>query len=225
MNNILKKIQMLIRKGLFFIFVGFICITACGCGSGEISLYEDMEAVSSNQSTETGDEDDSETVDSDDSETANLDISSEKVGKIKVYVCGAVRSPGVYELDADARINDALEVAGGFAENADIDIVNLADVAADGQKIYFPVEGEDIQSDIGKNQNGQADAGSDRLININEAGVEELTELPGIGETRAGQIVEYRQTYGRFSDKEDLKNVSGIGDSIYRKLETYITVD
>lgn len=150
MNKILKKIQMLIRKGLFFIFVGFICITACGCGSGEISLYEDMEAVSSNQSTETGDEDDSETVDSDDSETANLDISSEKVGKIKVYVCGAVRSPGVYELDADARINDALEVAGGFAENADIDIVNLADVAADGQKIYFPVEGEDIQSDIGK---------------------------------------------------------------------------
>ena len=225
MNKILKKIQMLIRKGLFFIFVGFICITACGCGSGEISLYEDMEAVSSNQSTETGDEDDSETVDSDDSETANLDISSEKVGKIKVYVCGAVRSPGVYELDADARINDALEVAGGFAENADIDIVNLADVAADGQKIYFPVEGEDIQSDIGKNQNGQADAGSDCLININEAGVEELTELPGIGETRAGQIVEDRQTYGRFSDKEDLKNVSGIGDSIYRKLETYITVD
>ena len=225
MNKILKKIQMLIRKGLFFIFVGFICITACGCGSGEISLYEDMEAVSSNQSTETGDEDDSETVDSDDSETANLDISSEKVGKIKVYVCGAVRSPGVYELDADARINDALEMAGGFAENADIDIVNLADVAADGQKIYFPVEGEDIQSDIGKNQNGQADAGSDRLININEAGVEELTELPGIGETRAGQIVEYRQTYGRFSGKEDVKNVSGIGDSIYRKLETYITVD
>ena len=51
-------------------------------------------------------------------------------------MCGAVRSPGVYELDADARINDALEVAGGFAENADIDIVNLADVAADGQKIY-----------------------------------------------------------------------------------------
>ena len=83
MNKILKKIQMLIRKGLFFIFVGFICITACGCGSGEISLYEDMEAVSSNQSTETGDEDDSETVDSDDSETANLDISSEKVGNYR----------------------------------------------------------------------------------------------------------------------------------------------
>lgn len=217
MNKILKKLQRLIRKSLFFIFVGFICITAYGCGSGEISLYEDMEAVSSNQPTETGDEDDSE--------TANLDISSEKVGKIEVYVCGAVRSPGVYELDADARINDALEAAGGFAENADIDIVNLADVAADGQKIYFPVEGEDITSDIGKNQNDLADAGSDSLININEAGVEELTELPGIGETRAGQIVEYRQTYGRFSDKEDLKNVSGIGDSIYRKLETYITVD
>ena len=87
------------------------------------------------------------------------------------------------------------------------------------------MEGEDITSDIGKNQNDLADAGSDRLININEAGVEELTELPGIGETRAGQIVEYRRTYGRFSDKEDLKNVSGIGDSIYRKLETYITVD
>ena len=63
------------------------------------------------------------------------------------------------------------------------------------------------------------------LININKADVSELMELPGIGETRAGQIVEYRRTYGGFSTKEDLKNVSGIGDSIYRKLESYITVD
>ena len=166
-----------------------------------------------------------ETGNADDSETADPETLSETVGKIKVYVCGAVRSPGVYELDADARINDALDAAGGFAENADIDMVNLAEVISDGQKIYFPVEGEEIPSDTGKDQNDLADAGSDSLININEAGARELTELPGIGETRAGQIIEYRQTYGRFSVKEDLKNVSGIGDSIYRKLETYITVD
>ncbi len=217
MNKILKKLQRSIRKDLFFIFVGLICIAACGCGSGEISLYEDTEAVSEDQTTETGN--------ADDSETAEPETSSETVGKIKVYVCGAVRSPGVYELDADARINDALEAADGFAENADIDMVNLAEVLSDGQKIYFPVEGEEIPSDTGKDQNDLADAGSDRLININEAGARELTELPGIGETRAGQIIEYRQTYGRFSVKEDLKNVSGIGDSIYRKLETYITVD
>lgn len=217
MNKILKKLQKSIRKDLFFIFAGLICIAVCGCGSGEISLYEDTEAVSEDQTTETGN--------ADDSETAEPETSSETVGKIKVYVCGAVRSPGVYELDADARINDALEAADGFAENADIDMVNLAEELSDGQKIYFPVEGEEIPSDTGKDQNDLADAGSDRLININEAGARELTELPGIGETRAGQIIEYRQTYGRFSVKEDLKNVSGIGDSIYRKLETYITVD
>ena len=148
--------------------------------------------------------------------------------KIIVYVCGAVENPDVYELDPGARINDALEAAGGFSGDADMNMINLAEPVSDGQRVYFPVQGEDMTGDS-QDMNAALETdiyGDDTsLVNINKAGVSELTQLPGIGETRAGQIVEYRETHGKFSSKEDLKNVSGIGDSTYEKLESHIIVD
>ena len=69
------------------------------------------------------------------------------------------------------------------------------------------------------------DASEQRLVNINSADAAELMTLPGIGETKASQIVEYRRKNGAFACKDDLKNVSGIGDSIYEKLETYISTE
>lgn len=192
---------------------------AGGCGKDTISLSEDTSLASGT----TGDQELEGMADF-------VDTSSEsdgESGKIVVYVCGAVAAPGVYELDAGSRVNDALVAAGGFSEDADRNVINLAEEAVDEQRIYFPVQGEVLQqkesSDVSGDAAGRDDAAG--LININRADVSELMELPGIGETRAGQIVEYRRTYGEFSTKEDLKNVSGIGDSIYRKLEAYITVD
>lgn len=142
---------------------------------------------------------------------------------IVVHVCGAVKCEGVYELPQDSRASDALNAAGGFAENADTSYVNLAESVRDGQKLYFPEEGEtagDGMPDTGGNFREES-----FLVNINTADVSALTGLPGIGSTRAERIVEYRDTHGGFASKEELKNVNGIGDSIYENLEAYISVD
>lgn len=199
---------------------------AGGCGKDTISLSEDTDIVSEDTSSETAISGDQE-PDGNQAPDGTPAILTGEPGKIYVYVCGAVAAPGVYELDEGSRVNDALVAAGGFSEDADRNVVNLAEEASDEQRIYFPVHGENLsQKWSSEDLDHAADSGEYAgLININKADVSELMELPGIGETRAGQIVEYRRTYGGFSTKEDLKNVSGIGDSIYRKLESYITVD
>lgn len=215
-----------INRYMFFIFVCLACVMAGGCGKDTISLSEDTDIVSEDTSSETAISGDQE-PDGNQAPDGTSAILAGESGKIYVYVCGAVAAPGVYELDEGSRVNDALVAAGGFSEDADRNVVNLAEEAADEQRIYFPVQGENLsQKWAGEDLDNAADSGEYAgLININKADVSELMELPGIGETRAGQIVEYRRTYGGFSTKEDLKNVSGIGDSIYRKLESYITVD
>lgn len=190
---------------------------AGGCGGGTIVVSEPSESVKNEKNAA------SENVPS---EEKTESVTS--ADKIIVYVCGAVENPDVYELDPGARINDALEAAGGFSGDADMNMINLAEPVSDGQRVYFPVQGEDMTGDS-QDMNAALETdiyGDDTsLVNINKAGVSELTQLPGIGETRAGQIVEYRETHGKFSSKEDLKNVSGIGDSTYEKLESHIIVD
>ena len=190
---------------------------AGGCGGETIVVSEPSESVKDEKNAA--------------SENVPLEEKTESVtsaDKIIVYVCGAVENPDVYELDPGARINDALEAAGGFSGDADMNMINLAEPVSDGQRVYFPVQGEDMTGDS-QDMNAALETdiyGDDTsLVNINKAGVSELTQLPGIGETRAGQIVEYRENHGKFSSKEDLKNVSGIGDSTYEKLESHIIVD
>lgn len=155
-------------------------------------------------------------------ETVQEDSGAQAAGEestvsetITVFVCGAVCAEGVYELSADSIKDDALQAAGGFAEGADTSGVNLAEAAADGERIYFPYEGETPGNDAGDDGDG--------LVDINTADVAALTSLPGIGETRAERIVAYRKAHGAFADKSELKNVSGIGESIYEGLEDYIT--
>ncbi len=190
---------------------------AGGCGGETIVVSEPSESVKDEKNAA------SENVPS---EEKTESVTS--ADKIIVYVCGAVENPDVYELDPGARINDALEAAGGFSGDADMNMINLAEPVSDGQRVYFPVQGEDMTGDS-QDMNAALETdiyGDDTsLVNINKAGVSELTQLPGIGETRAGQIVEYRETHGKFSSKEELKNVSGIGDSTYEKLESHIIVD
>lgn len=190
---------------------------AGGCGGETIVVSEPSESVKDEKNAA------SENVPS---EEKTESVTS--ADKIIVYVCGAVENPDVYELEPGARINDALEAAGGFSWDADMNMINLAEPVSDGQRVYFPVQGEDMTGDS-QDMNAALETdiyGDDTsLVNINKAGVSELTQLPGIGETRAGQIVEYRENHGKFSSKEDLKNVSGIGDSTYEKLESHIIVD
>ena len=141
---------------------------------------------------------------------------------IQVYICGAVNSPGVYVLTADSRMNDAVLAAGGFTEAADVTSINLAARILDEDMIYVYTR-EQIE-------NGEYIAGpvnrikDNGLVNINTADVSELCSLPGIGESRAKDIITYREKYGTFQKKEDIMKVRGIKKSIYQKICDLISV-
>lgn len=135
-----------------------------------------------------------------------------------VYVCGAVREPGVYGLPDGTRVKDAVEAAGGFAGDADPEAWNLAQKLTDGQQIRIPTLAE-------REAEAQASPGDGSgLVNLNTATQEELMTLPGIGETRAQAIIDYREREGPFSSIEDVMLVSGIKEAAFQKIRDRITV-
>lgn len=136
--------------------------------------------------------------------------------EIYVYVCGCVNNPGVVSLKVDSRIYEVIELAGGFSTDADINAINQAEFVKDGQKIYIPAIGESMNYAEGTETSG--------LVNINTAGISELTTLPGIGESRAQSIIDYRNINGPFSDISEIMNISGIKQSAFDKIKSYITV-
>ena len=136
--------------------------------------------------------------------------------EIRVYVCGAVEAPGVVSLPEGSRAEDALLAAGGFAETARRDYVNLAERVSDGQKLYFPTLEEDVSPVEQETAAG--------LVNINTADLTVLCTLPGIGESRAKDIIAYREKNGAFVSCEDIMKVPGIKTSVYSKIIDKITI-
>lgn len=154
--------------------------------------------------------------------------------QICVYVCGAVHNPGVVTLEAESRVEAALQAAGGFTQDADRDYINLAAWVKDGAQIYFPTEEETQALTVG-GQVLAAEAGAavgnmnpsdeeNGKVNINTAGQNVLCTLPGIGEARALDIITYRENNGAFRITEDIMKVSGIKTSVYEKIKDKITV-
>lgn len=145
-----------------------------------------------------------------------------------VHVTGEVKKPGVVKLKEGSRIEDIIKAAGGLTENADISNINLAYVVEDGTKIRIPStddekNGEYITQNIGEGIIVQQDENSNSsVININTANETELEELPGIGTSIAERIVEYRNKNGKYKNIEDIKNVTGIGDSKFEKIKDLI---
>ncbi len=172
------------------------------------------------------------------SENSTKDSSKETSSddEVIVHVTGSVKSPGVVKLKEGSRIEDAIEAAGGLTENADISKVNLAFVVEDGTKIRIPSsldedigDGDVVDSGSGENivveENTTTSSGkSGQVVNINKASESELETLPGIGASLAGRIVEYRSQNGRFASVEDIKNVSGIGESKFNSIRDFISV-
>lgn len=138
-----------------------------------------------------------------------------------VHVAGAVEKPGVYELSADNRINDALEKA-GVKTDADIEQLNLAQRLMDGQKIIVPYIGEDLAT--APTAAPATGGGETGRISINQASEAELMTLPAIGEVRAKAIIAYREENGGFKSVDELKNVSGIGDKTFAQLESLVSL-
>lgn len=139
---------------------------------------------------------------------------------IRVYVCGAVINPGVVSVPPGSRAEEALLAAGGFREDAGREAVNLADWLTDGQMLYFPTEEE---AEVSGEPAGGRDTGSG-LVNINTADLAELCTLPGIGESRAEDIIAYREKNGGFQSCEDIMQVPGIKTGAYEKIRDKITV-
>lgn len=146
---------------------------------------------------------------------------------IKVYVTGEVNNPGVIELNTDARIEDAINLSGGITQFANLKKVNLAYVLEDGQKLYIP-NVNDKEIDYISNDNGEgiieSEEKANSKININTNNINELMELPGVGEALAQRIINYRNENGKFKNIEDLKNVSGIGEKKFENLKEFIVV-
>lgn len=151
-----------------------------------------------------------------------------------VDICGAVVTPGVYQVYADTRIYEVILLAGGLTPDAEQSCINQALLIYDGMKLIVPTKAEwesgefrlDEQGMVvsaGKEQVSAAEE-TDGLININEATVEELCTLPGVGSTKAESIVAYREQYGKFSCIEDIKKVAGIKDGLFEKIKLKIEV-
>jgi competence protein ComEA len=139
-------------------------------------------------------------------------------GPVRVHVAGAVATPGVYELPAHAIVEQAIEAAGGPLGEAELDVLNLAAVIEDGEKIYLPSKEVDA---VGPSlQRAPAEEG----ININAATAPELEQLPGIGPALAQNIVDYRETHGPFLKLEDLLEVSGIGPAKLEQIQDLISL-
>lgn len=157
-----------------------------------------------------------------------------------VQVSGAVLEPGIYDLSANCRVEEAIAAAGGMTENADSERVNLVRKVRDGMQIRVPVQkaaqtnrtqrkNAQAKSGLGESASkkyGSAKSGSGMMqsVRINSAGVSELQQLPGIGPALAQRIVETRKG-GRFTSVEDLLRVPGIGKAKLAKLRDYVEVD
>ena len=132
--------------------------------------------------------------------------------KVFVYVCGEVQASGVYELEQDSRVFEAIAKAGGLTENAAAEAVNQARVVVDGEQIYVPSLDEVTErTDDGK-------------ININTAEKEELMTLTGVGEAKAQSIIAYREEHGGFQSIEELMQIEGIKEGVFNKIKEDITI-
>lgn len=172
----------------------------------------------------------------------SIDISQrEEYGKtgtdseeslIYVYLYGEVNNPGVVACRMDSRVYEIVQLCGGYTTDADVARINPVQRISDGQKIYIPKIGEEYSQDMYGDSSSHIDSmysesdnksANDR-ININTASKEQLVTLPGIGDSRAGDIISYRSKHGSFKSIEDIKNVPGIKDGAFSKIKDYICV-
>lgn len=208
-----KNIIIIIACIIFIVFSGILYLQT---GNGKSTSFtrdagEDMLQYEETAVNENGQETEEESDKTDNTNNAD---------GIAVYICGAVKHPGVYSLLNGQRICDAVKAAGGFKKSADRSAVNLAKVLADGEQVV--VLSKKQAANDNKNNNSQLQK-EGRLVNINTASKEELMSLPGIGESKADAVMDYRSSCS-FKSIDDIKNVTGIKDGVFNQIKDQITV-
>jgi competence protein ComEA len=152
--------------------------------------------------------------------------------KVVVHVVGAVQSPGVYQIEMGARINDAVELAGGATDEADLNQLNLAAKVRDEEQIFVPSKlsetvsppSSPVRSSVPTPQSptGRSFPTARQPINLNTATSKQLQTVPGIGPVTAQRIIDYRRTHGRFSTVDDLIAVKGIGQKTLEEIRVHV---
>lgn len=152
-------------------------------------------------------------------------IEKEVSSKLVVDIKGEVKTPGVYELDSGKRINDVITLAGGLTVDADVSNINLSEKITDGMLINISKKEELIEEDeIIKETKKEVvtTTSKDNKISINNASLNELMKINGIGRVKAESIINYRNTNGKFKSIEELTKVNGIGKATFEKIKDYI---
>lgn len=154
-------------------------------------------------------------------EEESVQETVEEESSIYVDIKGAVANPGIYEANSQMRVNDIINMAGGFLDIAQTKAVNLAKRVQDQMVIYVPMIDEEMPNEVATTP---VQATSQGKVNINTATAEELQTLSGIGSKRAQDIINYRVEHGSFQSVEELQNVSGIGERTMENLRDFVVV-
>ena len=153
--------------------------------------------------------------------TIRVEDDSRGGGSLMVHVAGAVRQPGVYRMRPEARVDDAVDRAGGATARADLSQVNLAAKVEDGRQVLVP---EKVRAAAGAAAGTTAPTEPGVPLNLNTATLEQLDELDGIGPATAQSILDYREEHGGFGSVEELGQVPGIGDVRLASLREQVRV-
>lgn len=218
----MKFLKVKSKKMIFLLC--FLLISGCG---QEVSILkkEASQDLVSESDTEKGEE-------QAEVEETQEALQKEKVSETMIYVDigGAVKNPGVYMIPEESRMFQVVELAGGFTEDAEKNLVNQADILKDGQKIYiYTIQEAKELEEQGLLSSEQTDITGtleqvNGKVNINLADKDTLMTLSGIGETRAEAILKFREEHGGFGNIEELMQVEGIKEKTYDKIKDSITV-
>ena len=138
---------------------------------------------------------------------------------VVVHVAGAVRRPGLYELEPGSRIDDAIHEAGGPTRRAELMLVNLAEELIDGQQVVVPTRASGGAAPLGGVTAPPVDPGPVRL---NVATLEMLDALPGVGPVTAQKILDYRDEHGPYTSVDELDAIPGIGPARLEQLRELV---
>lgn len=214
--------------GAGVLFCGFLTLVLAGCGRQDTEFLSFVQQETQEETVE-------QITPAMEAEASMQEKTEEpEETEIFVDVCGAVGKPGVYALEPDSRVFEAIEKAGGFLDEAAGEYVNRAQPLTDGQQIYIPTREEaesrgltgagSVPGNSGTADSGGADPGSAK-VNLNTADVQALQSLSGIGEAKAQAILTYREEHGRFSSIEELMSVPGIKEGTFGKIKDNIVVE
>lgn len=239
----IRSVQLIFAGIMLMLFTG---LTGCGREEAEFlekELVQEESAEPAGANVEQEDPKDTDSVGEDEQKQPSVAPQN-----IYVDVCGAVTSPGVYELPSGSRVFQAIEKAGGYLPEAAASYLNRAKGLSDGQQIYVPTQEEVDSQRIASTEDGaeassggstdsgigqgSTDAaadrnasGADQKINLNTADVSQLTTLTGVGESKALAIIAYREENGPFTSAEDIMNVPGIKEGTYEKIKDKIAIE